>query len=74
MKQRKRLHFIHCIATWLFISALQVLLAIFAYGIITTIITQIHAPIFVNYIGTGAVILGYITLEVLAFISFVIEG
>lgn len=74
MKQRKILHFIHCITTWLFISALLVLLTIFSYGIIDTIITRIHAPTFVNYIGTGAVILEYITLEVLTFINFVIEG
>ncbi len=74
MKQRKRLHFIHCITTWLFLSALLAILSIFTYGIITTIITLIHAPTFVNYIATGAVILEYITLEVLTFISFVIEG
>ena len=74
MKQRKRLHFIHCITAWLFISALLALLSIFSYGIIATIITKIHAPTFVNYIGTGAVILEYITLEVLTFINFVIEG
>ena len=74
MKQRKRLHFIHCITNWLFISALLVLLSIFSYGIIATIITRIHAPTFVNYIAIGAVILEYITLEVLTFINFVIEG
>ena len=66
--------FIHDLATWLFISALLTLLAIFVYGIIYTIIVQSKLPGFFNYIGAGAVIIGYVSLVTLSFINFVIEG
>lgn len=74
MKRMPKTYFINNLATWLFISALLTLLAIFVYGIIFTIITQIHLPGFFIYIGAGAVIIGYVSLVTLSFINFVIEG
>nr|DAS59214.1 MAG TPA: hypothetical protein [Caudoviricetes sp.] len=74
MKRMPKSCFVHNLATWLFVSALLTLLAIFVYGIIYTIITQIHLPGFFVYIGAGAVIIGYIALVILSFINFVIEG
>lgn len=74
MKRMPKTCFVHSIATWLFVSALLTLVAIFAYGIIFAIITQVHLPEFFIYIGAGAVIIGYFALVILSFISFVIEG
>lgn len=74
MKRMPKTCFIHSLATWLFITALLTLLAIFVYGIIFTIITQIHLPSFFVYIGAGAVIIGYVALVISSFINFVIEG
>lgn len=74
MKRMPKTCFVRNLTTWLFVSALLTLLAIFVYGIIFTIITQIHLPGFFNYIGAGAVIIGYVSLVILAFINFVIEG
>lgn len=74
MKRMPKTCFVHSIATWLFVSAILTLVAIFAYGIIFAIITQVHLPEFFIYIGAGAVIIGYFALAILSFISFVIEG
>lgn len=74
MKRMPKTCFVHSIATWLFVSALLTLVAIFAYGIIYAIIVQVHLPEFFIYIGAGAVIIGYFALVILSFISFVIEG
>lgn len=74
MKRMPKTCFIHSLATWFFITALLTLLGIFVYGIIYTIITQIHLPGFFIYIGAGAVIIAYIALVILSFINFVIEG
>nr|DAR50826.1 MAG TPA: hypothetical protein [Caudoviricetes sp.] len=74
MKRMPKTCFVHDLATWLFVSSLLTLLGIFVYGIIYTIITQIHLPGFFIYIGAGAVIIAYITLVILSFINFVIEG
>lgn len=74
MKRIPKTCVVHDITTWLFVSALLTLLAIFVYGIIFTIITQIHLPGFFIYIGASAVIIGYVSLVILAFINFVIEG
>lgn len=74
MKIMPKTCFVHSIATWLFVSALLTLVAIFAYGIIFAIIAQVHLSEFFIYIGAGAVIIGYFALTILSFISFVIEG
>lgn len=74
MKRMPKTCFIHNLATWVFVSALLTLVAIFTYGIIYAIIIQSKLPGFFNYIGAGAVIIGYISLVILAFINFVIEG
>lgn len=74
MKRMPKTCFVHNLASWLFITALITFLAILTYGIIYTITIQIKLPGFFTYIGAGAVIIGYIALEILGFINFVIEG
>lgn len=74
MKRMPKTCFVHNLATWLFVSALLTLVAIFTYGIIYAIIVQSKLPDFFMYIGAGAVIIGYISLVTLSFINFVIEG
>lgn len=74
MKRMPKTYFVHNLATWLFVSALLTLVAIFTYGIIYAIIVQSKLPEFFIYIGAGAVIIGYVSLVILAFINFVIEG
>lgn len=74
MKRMPKTCFVHSLATWLFVSALLTLVAIFTYGILYAIIVQAHLPEFFIYIGAGAVIIGYFALVILSFISFVIEG
>ena len=74
MKRMPKTCFVHSIATWLFVSALLTLVAIFTYGIIYAIIVQAKLPGFFNYIGAGAVIIGYVALVIVSFINFVIEG
>lgn len=74
MKRMPKTYFVHDIATWLFVSALLTLLAIFTYGIIYAIIVQSKLPVFFNYIGAGAVIIAYVALVILSFINFVIDA
>ena len=74
MKRMPKTCFVHNLASWFFITSLLTLLAIFVYGIIFTIITQIHLPGFFVYIGAGAVVIAYVALVTLSFINFVIEG
>ena len=74
MKRMPKTYFVHNLATWLFVSALLTLVAIFTYGIIYAIIIQAKLPGFFNYIGAGAVIIGYVSLVTLSFINFIIEG
>lgn len=74
MKRMPKTCFINNLAGWLFITALLTLLAILTYGIIYTITIQIKLPEFFIYIGAGAVIMGYVSLMILAFINFVVEG
>lgn len=74
MKRMPKTCFVHNLATWLFVSALLTLLAIFVYGIIFTIIVQTHLPGFFIYIGAGAVVIGYVSLITLSFINFVIDA
>ncbi len=74
MKRMPKTCFINNLATWLFVSALLTLVAIFTYGIIYAIIIQSKLPGFFMYIGAGAVAIGYVALVILAFINFVIEG
>ena len=44
------------------------------YGVVYAIIIQSKLPGFFNYIGAGAVAMGYVALVILAFINFIIEG
>ena len=74
MKRMPKTCFIHDLATWLFITALLTLVAIFTYAVIFSVITQINLPGFFVYIGAGAVIIAYVALVILSFINFVIEG
>lgn len=74
MKRMPKTCFINNLASWLFITALLTLAAITTYGIIYAIIIQSKLPGFFNYIGAGAVAIGYVALIILAFINFVIEG
>ena len=74
MKRMPKTCFINNLASWLFITALLTLVAIFTYGIIYAIIVQSKLPGFFTYIGAGAVIIGYIALMILSFINFIIEG
>nr|DAN55788.1 MAG TPA: hypothetical protein [Caudoviricetes sp.] len=74
MKRMPKICFVHNLATWLFVSALLTLLAIFVYGIIFTIIVQTRLPGLFMYIGAGAVAVGYVSLLILAFINFVIDA
>lgn len=74
MKRMPKTCFIHNLATWLFVSALLTLLAIFVYGIIYAIIVQTRLPGLFMYIGAGAVAVGYVSLLILAFINFVIDA
>lgn len=67
-------YFVNNLASWLFITALLTLTAITTYGVVYAIIIQSKLPGFFNYIGAGAVIIGYVSLVILAFINFVIEG
>ena len=73
MKRIPKLCFVNNLATWFFVSALLTLVAISTYGIIYAIIVQSKLPGFFNYIGAGAVIIGYISLVTLSFINFVID-
>lgn len=74
MKRMSKTCFVHDLATWLFVSALLTLLAIFVYGIFYAIIVQTRLPGLFMYIGAGAVAVGYISLLILAFINFVIDA
>nr|DAS24409.1 MAG TPA: hypothetical protein [Caudoviricetes sp.] len=74
MKRMPKTCFVHNLATWLFVSALLTLLAIFVYGIIYAIIVQTRLPGLFMYIGAGAVAVGYVSLLILAFINFVIDA
>lgn len=65
---------IKCLFSWIFVSVLLLFASVFAYGIMDTIVLKIEASVFVHYIITIAVVLGYIALEVLTFISFIVEG
>lgn len=74
MKRMLKTCFVHNLATWLFVSALLTLLAIFVYGIIYAIIVQTRLPGLFMYIGASAVAVGYVSLLILAFINFVIDA
>lgn len=74
MKRMPKTCFINNLASWLFITALLTLAAITTYGVVYAIIIQSKLPEFFIYIGAGAVIMGYVSLVILAFINFVVEG
>lgn len=74
MKRMPKTCFINNLAGWLFITALLTLAAITTYGVVYAIIIQSKLPEFFIYIGAGAVIMGYVSLVILAFINFVVEG
>lgn len=73
MKRMPKTCFINNLASWLFITALLALAAITTYGVVYAIIVQSKLPGFFNYIGAGAVIIGYVSLVTLSFINFVID-
>lgn len=74
MKRMPKTCFINNLASWLFTTALLTLTAITTYGVVYAIIIQSKLPEFFIYIGAGAVIMGYLSLVILAFINFVVEG
>lgn len=74
MNRMPKTCFVHNLASWLFITALITLVAILTYGVIYAIIIQTRLPEFFNYIGAGAVAIGYVALVILAFINFVIDA
>ena len=74
MKRMPKTCFVNNLASWLFITALLTLAAITTDGVVYAIIVQAKLSEFFNYIGAGAVVIGYVSLVILAFINFVIEG
>lgn len=74
MKRMSKTYFVNNLASWLFITALLTLAAITTYGVVYAIIVQAKLPGFFNYIGAGAVVIGYVSLMILVFINFIIEG